>query len=175
MSDLIIHATTNTSQTGVIITDKTDWDTMPTPLFGIDNMAVNLYQTSLTTPVKVHQLTSTELASFKANGFIELSFITLNSTIYLNDDWWTVKMTANGGYHESNFSGFGIYADITHAVFSQINNLHVPEEIKYTAEKYCIMAMWRQGLKFLDTTSVNAREIKFRKRLASLQKMLLNL
>lgn len=174
MSDLIIHTTANTSQTGVIITDKTDWVSIGTTIDTIENVSVKLYQTSLVTPVKTFALNADQLASFKADGYVEISFLELYSTTYLADDWWTIKITANNGAHESNYSGFGIYADVTYDIFAQINNLHVPEEIKYNAEKFCIPAMWRQGLKFLDTTTVNSREIKFRKRLGSLQKMLLN-
>lgn len=175
MSDLLIYTTTNTQQTGIVITDKTDWTSLNLSNDSLTSITVSLYQSNLTFPVAQYVLNIQELSSFINSRYVELSFLQIYNTLYVEDGWWTVKITANDNAHESNFSGFGIYADITSAVFAEIDSLHVPEEIKYNAEKYCIIAIYRQGLKFLDTTTVNSREIKYNKRLKALQKMLLKI
>jgi hypothetical protein len=171
---LIIYAQTNSRQTGIVITDQTLWGTVtPGTISSLTSVSVNVYGASAITPEYVKSLTSLQLDTFKTTGSIELLFIDLAGSTMLTDGWYTIKITANSLAYVSNTTGFGIYADITHAVYSKINSLHVPEEIKYSAEKYCIYAMFLEGLRFLDTSTVVNRDIKFKKRLLSLQKMLL--
>ena len=172
MSDLIILVSSNASQTGVVITDETDWGSIGGSRNSLNSVIVNLYGTSLVTPSSSYALTELELDTFITTGSVEVSFLNLAGVLYIADGWWSLNITANSLAYVSNYAGFGIYASITFAVFSQINSLHVPEEVKYTAEKYCIYAMWLEGLKFLDTTNINSRGVKFAKRLLSLQKML---
>lgn len=175
MSDIVIYCTSNSAQTGVVITDKTDWGSVGGSLESLSDIILSIYSASLVTPAYQYQLTLAEADEYVTTGTIEILFTAIYGASYLNDGWWTAKITANSGDYVSNFSGFGLYSNITFAVFNQINGLHVPEQIKYDAEKYCIYAMWLEGLKFLDTTNVNSREIKFNKRLLSLQKMLLRI
>lgn len=175
MSNIVLNATSNAGQTGVILTDQTDWASLGVSRSVLTSITVDLYGASLVTPVSSYTLTAPELATFISDGVIELTFLSLYGAIYVNDGWWSIKTSSNSGAYVSNYSGFGIYASASFAVYSQINSLHVPEDIKYNAEKYCIMAMWLEGLKYLDTTNVNSRGVKFVKRLVSLQKMMLNI
>lgn len=171
--NIVTNATSNSGQTGVIIQDETDWGLIGGSINSLTNIVVSLYGTSLVAPLTSYTLTSTEEQSYVDNGLIDLSFDELNGNAYLDDGWYSVQIETNSGDYISNYSGFGIYAEITFAVFNLINSLHVPENVKYDSERYCVMAMWLEGLKYLDTTNVNSRDIKFKKRLLSLQRMLL--
>ena len=173
MANIIIYATSNSDQTGVVVTDKTDWTLLGVPRTTLTTIRLDLFGASLETPEYTYTLTSAERLTYVTDGVVEIPFISLSGAINVADGWWTLYMDGNSGAYVSNYSGFGIYADITFAVFSQINGLHSPEENKYDAEKYCKYAMYLKGLGFLDTTNVNSRDIKFTKRLRSLQKMLL--
>jgi hypothetical protein len=172
MANIIINATSNSYQTGVIITDQTDWAALGGSINDLSSVVINLYGSTLVTAYKVYNLTAGELSSFKSNGEIEIPFSTLAGTTYLDDGWWTIRVTANTLSYLSNYSEFGIWATIQYMVFSDINSLHTPEDIKYEAEKFCIKAMFSLGLEYLDTSNVNQRGDKFRKRLVSLQKMM---
>jgi len=175
MSDLIIFCSSNSKQTGVTIQDKTDWDLVGGSPSSLTNIIVNLYGTSLTSPVSSYRLSSAEELLFVETGEVDVVFKNLNGITYLDDGWWTINITTNSGANSSNYAGFGVWANIKYAVFSEINSLHSPEDIKYNAERYCLLSTWLQGLQYLDTTNINSRGIKFMKRLVSLQKMLLKI
>lgn len=174
--NIVINCTSNTRQNGVVISDETYWGSINGgSLSGLTQIIVNLYGASLVTPTYSYQLSSVEEATYIETGTVEISFAELAGSEYIDDGWWSIQITSNSDFYISNYSGFGIYASITFAVYSKINYLHVPEDIKYDAERYCLYVMWLEGLKFLDTTNVNSRQVKFTKRLLSLQKMLLNI
>lgn len=175
MSNIIIYATSNVAQDALNIEDQTDWTALGVPRSVLTSLVLNLYETSLVTPAYQYTLSGTELAAFVAYGAIEIPFLSSAGIIYIEDAWWNAVLTGNTGAYVSNYSGFGIYASITYAVFNQVNGLHVPEEIKFDAEKYATSVFFLEGLGNLDTTNVNSRGIKFQKRLISLQKMLLNI
>jgi len=175
MAAIAIFATSNSKQTGVELTDLTDWTALGVPRSVLTSISVELYGTSLVTPVSTYALTAPELATYVADGFLEILFTTLAGSIAINDGWWTVRMIANSNAYISNYSGFGIYSDITYGVWSLINSVHTPQEVKYDAERIVIPAIFLKGIGYLDTTNVNSRDVKFQKRLLSLQKMLLNI
>jgi len=175
MAQLIIYATSNAAQTGVVVYDQTDWDLVGGSIEDLTSIVIELYSASLVTPEHTYVLSPAQIEEYKANSEIEISFLELAGAININDGWWSLRMTASAGGYISNYSGFGIYADITYAVFSQINGMHVPEEIKYSAEKYCTYAIFLKGINYLDSTNVVSREIKFNKRLIALQKMLIRI
>jgi len=175
MTAIAIFATSNSKQTGVEITDLTDWTALGVPRSVLTSVSVELYGTSLVTPESTYALTAPELATYVADGFVEILFTSLAGSINVSDGWWTVRVTGNSSAYISNYSGFGIYSDITYGVWSLINSLHTPQEVKYDAESYAIPAIFLKGLGYLDTTNVNSRDVKFQKRLLSLQKMLLNI
>jgi len=176
MATTTIFTTSNSNQTGIIIYDNTDWTSLGVPRSVLNDITVSTYGSSLVTPAyPVYTMTEVQEAAFIADGQVEILFTDLVGAINLNDGWWTIRLSSNSGAYISNYAGFGIYADITYAVWSQINGLHVPEEDKFDAEKYCRYAMFLKGLGYLDTTNVSSREIKFNKRLLGLQKMLLNI
>lgn len=175
MAAITIYATSNSKQSGVEITDLTDWTALGVPRSTLTAISVELYGTSLVTPSSTYILTAPEIAAFVDDGFVEISFTSLAGAINVSDGWWTVRVLGNSSDYISNYSGFGIYSDITYGVWSLINSLHTPQNVKYDAEKYAIPAIFLKGLGYLDTTNVNSRDIKFQKRLLSLQKMLLNI
>lgn len=175
MSNILIYATSNVAQDALDITDQTDWASLGVPRSTLSSLVLNLYDTSLVTPEYQYTLSGTELSAFVTDGFVSIPFLSSAGIIYIEDAWWNAVLTGNSGAYVSNYSGFGIYASITYAVFNQINGLHVPEEVKFDAEKYATSVFFLEGLGNLDTTNVNSRGIKFQKRLISLQKMLLNI
>lgn len=175
MAAIVVNITSTVDQTGINITDQTDWTSLGVPRSTLTSLVLTLYETSLVTPVYTYTLSAGELSSFVTDGVVEISFLDATGTIYLDDSWWSGVLSGNTGAYVSNYSGFGIYASITYGVYSQVNSLHTPEDIKFNAEKYAIMVMFLEGLKYLDTTNVNSRGVKFQKRLISLQKMLLNI
>lgn len=175
MAQTLIYVTSNSDQSGIIITDQTDWVSLGVPRSTLSGISISLYDITLVTPTTTYILSNTEETNYKANGVIEIPFLSIVGLSFLADGWWNIKMSSNIGTYVSNYSGFGIYADITYVVFDQINSLHTPEEIKYSAEKFCIPAIFLKGLGYLDTTNVLSREIKFNKRLIALQKMTLNI
>jgi len=176
MATITIYASSNSNQTGIEITDQTDWAGLGVSRSVLDDITISVYGSSLSTPsYPVYTMTELQEAAFIADGFVEILFTDLVGLININDGWWTIRISANTGTYVSNYSGFGIYADITYAVWSKINGLHVPEEDKFDAQKYCQYAMFLKGLGYLDTTNVSSREIKFNKRLLALQKMILNI
>lgn len=175
MSNIVVNTTSNSAQTGIVIVDQTDWASLGVSRSILTSMRIDLYGAFLVTPVSLYTLDAPELASFVDTGTVELSFLKLYGSLYVADGWWTIQTSSNMDTYISNYSEFGVYASISFAVASQINSLHVPENIKYNAEKYCIMAMWLDYLKYLDTTNVNSRRQKFISRLISLQKMMLNI
>ena len=175
MAQTLIYATSNANQSGVIITDQTDWTTLGVSRSTLSGISISIYAESLVTPEYTYNFTVQNEADYIANGTIELLFSDIVGVVNLQDGWWTIKMSSNSGGYVSNFAGFGIYGDITYAVWSDINGLHSPEEAKYIAERYCLEAIYLKGLGYLDTTNVNSRAIKFQKRLIALQKMLLKI
>ena len=176
MATITIFCTSNSAQTGVVINDQTDWTSLGVPRSTLNDITLSVYEDNLVRPeYPVYTLTEDQEATFIADGEVEILFTDLVGAINLNDGWWIIRMSANTGGYVSNYCGFGIYADITYAVWSQINGLHVPEEDKFNSEKYCRYAIFLKGLGYLDTTNVSSREIKFNKRLLALQKMLLKI
>jgi len=175
MSNLVIFASSNATQTGVQINDQTNWVPIDSSRDSLTGLVVSLYSTDSVTPISTYRLTELELNTFIDTGTIEISFLKLNGNLYVEDGWYWVSINGNAGNLISNNSGFGIYAGITGAVFSQVNDLHVPEDIKYNAEKIIMPVLYLEGLKYLDTTSVNSRDTKFNKTLLSIQRMLLRI
>jgi len=175
MAAIVITAATDATQTSLVIEDRTDWTSIGDTISSLTSIDVEIYTTSLVTPAYTYSLSSPEVDYYVLNGTITLTFLTIAGQLYLDDGFYNVKLSANTGDYISNNYGFGVYADITYAVFSEINSLDTPESIKFNAEKFCTYAMFLEGLKYLDTTSVNNRDIKFNKRLTALNKMLLNI
>ena len=174
MAQTVIYTTSNSTQDGIIITDQTDWTQLGQTISVLSGISISLYDDTLSL-VTTYSLSNTEETEYNANGTVEIPFINIVNNTFLEDAWWTIQMSSNSGAYISNYSSFGIYADITYIVFSQINNLHVPEDIKFNAEKYCIPAIFLKGLGYLDTTNIVSREVKFNKRLIALQKMTANI
>lgn len=172
---IIIVAQTDASQTSLTITDKTAWTSTDYTIASLNSLVVNIYSSSLIDPEYIYTLSASELTYFKLNGTITLSFTQMFGNLYLSDGFYNARTTANSGEFISNFYGFGIYVDITYAVTNMINSLDSAESIKFDAEKYATQMMFLEGLKYLDTTTINNRDIKFNKRLKALNRVILDL
>lgn len=175
MPAIVITTQTDSTQTSLIITDGTDWAGIGDDISSLTSITLNLYKDSLVSPLNSYTLSAEEVSYYVANGTITLTFEQMFGQIYLDDSFYNLQMDGNSGTYLSNYSGFGIYADITYAVYNEVNNIDTPEAIKYNAEEYATMTMFLEGLRYLDTTNVNSREVKFTKRLSALNKMLLNI
>ena len=93
-------------------------------------------------------------------------------TDYISDNWYDIQLIGNNGDYESNLDGFASYAYIEPYVFiNNLNNLHTPDEYRGSIENIALQIMWLQGLKYLDTSTVNDRRIKSIKRLKGLIKL----
>jgi len=174
---IVITASTDATQTSLVIEDRTDWTSISDVITSITSLTLNIFTTSLVTPAYVYDFTQEEVDYYVLNGTITLTFLQTVGDLYLEDGFYNAQLIGNfeqATEYVSNFYGFGIYVDITYAVFSEINSIDTSENLKMNAEKYCTYAMFLEGLKYLDTTSVNSRDIKFNKRLTALNKMLLS-
>ena len=56
--------------------------------------------------------------------------------------------------------------------FEQINSLHTPESISTTIENLFMKKLMLEGLEELDTSTIVSRDVKFKKRLSKLTKLL---
>jgi len=175
MAAIVITATTDPTQTSLIVEDRTDWTSIGDTIDSLTTITLNIYTTSLVTPTYSYELTQQERDAYVLDGTVTLTFLVVAGDLYLEDGFYNAELTANSETYVSNPYGFGIYADITYAVFSEINSIDTSDNLKMNAEKFCTYAMFLEGLKYLDTTSVNNRDIKFNKRLTALNKMLLNI
>lgn len=172
---IVIISQTDSTQTSLTIEDRTDWGAIGDSISSLTSVDINIYSTSLVTPQYTYTLSSSELDYYKLNGTITLTFMQMTGSLYLEDGFYNTQLTANSEDYISNYYGFGIYVDINYAVTNMINSIDSPENIKFDAEKYGINMMFLEGLKYLDTTTINNRDIKFNKRLIALNKTLLNI
>ena len=160
-----IRTVRNTDSKGITITSESYLDL-------ITSITLNFYTTSADTPLETYDLTAGEVTSFVSNGTISLSFLSMFGSEYISDNWYDVQMIGNAGDYESNLDGFASYAYIEPYVFiNNLNNLHPPDEYRGSIENVALQVMWLQGLKYLDTSTVNDRRIKSIKRLKGLIKL----
>ena len=82
-----------------------------------------------------------------------------------------VELIGDSGDYVSNKPGFGSDAYITVIVNENINSLHTPDQNRGNIETLAMQRMFLDGLKYLDTSTVNDRSIKWKKRYNVLSKM----
>lgn len=141
-------------------------------LDGLTEVIFNFYTTSTVSPVYTYTLTVEELADFIANGEITLTFLQTFGTEYASDNWYIVQLEGSGDdTYTSNYDGFGSDAYITPKVYQNINNLHTPETRKDVIEELLMQVMMLEGMKYLDTSTINSRDNKWKKRFNALVKM----
>jgi len=161
---MIIDVNITTDKKSVIIKDQTDWTEENYALDDLTSIKLYFYTDSLESADDTYQLTSLELSEYTAVGEITLSFETIFGRTYAIDNWYTVKLTGNSDTYESNLTGFGSDVYITYKVFSNINDLRTPEEYRGDIEPLAMQVMFLDTMKYLDTSTINNRSIKWKKR-----------
>lgn len=138
----------------------------------IATISLNFYTTSTTSVYDTYDFTVSEVNEFVSNGTITLTFLTMFGTDYIPDNWYDIQMVGNTDGYISNLDGFASYAYIEPLIFiNNLNNLHTPDEYRGSIEKVALQVMWLQGLKYLDTSTVNDRRIKSLKRMKALLRL----
>lgn len=138
----------------------------------ISSITLNFYTSSQTSVYDTYELSAAEISSFISNGSITLTFLTMFGTEYISDNWYDIQMIGNSGDYESNLDGFASYAYLEPLVYiNNLNNLHTPDEQRGSIENIALQIMWLQGLKYLDTSTVNDRRVKSLKRMKGLLKL----
>lgn len=162
---ITIRTVRDTDSKGITITSSDYLDS-------ITSIVLNLYTTSADIAYDTYTFTGEEVAEFVSNGTIDLDFLTMFDLEYLPDNWYDIQLVGNSGDYESNLDGFASYAYIEPYVYiNNLNNLHTPDEYRGSIENIALQIMWLQGLKYLDTSTVNDRRVKSIKRLKGLIKL----
>lgn len=162
---ITIQTTRSTDHKSITITSTSYLDLITT-------INLNFYTTSTTSPTDTYTFTEAEVSEFVSNGTITLTFLTMFNLDYLTDNWYDIQMDGNGGDYISNLDGFASYAYLEPLIYiNNLNNLHTPDEYRGSIEKIALQIMMLQGLKYLDTSTINDRRIKSIKRMKSLLKL----
>lgn len=162
-------ATTITIQTTRATDGKSITITSSDYLDYITSIVLNFYTTSSDSPWDTYTLTGSEVSSFISAGEISLTFSTMFGTEYISDNWYDIQLIGNNGDYISNLDGFASYSYLEPLIYiNQLNNLHTPDEYRGSIEAIALNIMWLQGLKYLDTSTVNDRRIKSLKRMKAL-------
>ena len=159
---ITIRTVRDTDSKGITITSSDFLDL-------ITDITLNFYTADTTSPEDTYTLTAGEVSTFVSTGTISLSFLTMFGTDYISDNWYDVQMIGNNGDYISNLDGFASYSYLEPLIYiNQLNNLHTPDEYRGSIEAIALNIMWLQGLKYLDTSTVNDRRIKSLKRMKAL-------
>jgi len=138
----------------------------------ITSIDLNFYTTTLLTPVKTYIFTEQNISDFVANGTITLTFLSIFDSEFIQDNWYVTQIVGNIDEYVSNYDGFGIYTYVKTKVFEQINSLHTPETSVSNIETLFMKKVFLEGLQELDNSTVISRDVKFKKRLLALTKLL---
>lgn len=168
MTDISIEVTLQNNQKGITITSTSF-------LSSITEMVLSFYTTAgWDTYIlwDTYTLTEAELLEFDSNGEITLLFEDMFGDEYIQDNWYILQAVGDAGDYISNHDGFGVYFWVKTKVYEQINSLHTPEIISTNIENLFLKKMLLEGIEELDTSTIVSREVKFKKRLSILTKML---
>lgn len=165
MADKTIEVTLQNNQRSIKITSTSSLST-------VSELVLNFYTTSLTTPIETYTLSSDELDALDALGEVEITFEAIFGDEYIQDNWYILQAIGNSGGFVSNYDGFGVYTWVKTKVYEQINSLHTPEIISTNIENLFLKKMLLEGIEELDNSTIVSRDIKFKKRLSILTKML---
>jgi len=166
MVDIHIEATLQNNQRSIKVTSTSNLST-------ITELVLNFYNTSdLTTPYETYTLTTPEVLEFDSNGEITLTFEDMFGDEYIQDNWYILQVIGDSGDFVSNYDGFGVYTWVKTKVYEQVNSLHTPEIISTNIENLFLKKILLEGIEELDNSTIVSRDIKFKKRLAILTKML---
>jgi hypothetical protein len=162
---IIIQTSRSTDSKSITITSESYLDL-------ITSIVLNFYTTSTNSVYDTYTLTELEVSNFVSNGTITLTFQTMFASGYVPDNWYDIQMVGNDGDYLSNLDGFASYAYLEPVIYiNNLNNLHTPDEYRGSVEKIALQIMWLQGLKYLDTSTVNDRRVKSLKRMKGLLKL----
>lgn len=168
---ILIKVTRSADQKSITVTDTTDWSIVTGTIDSLTDIILNFYTNDLETPSDSYTMTSEEEDEYTANGTISLTFLTMFSTEFIADDWYQVQMSATSGDYISNYYGFGVFISIKNTVYENIDDLYTPDRDKGHMESLYFQYMALNGLDWLDISEAANRQIKFERRLESLQKL----
>lgn len=162
-------------QKSITVTDVTEWvgDTIDS----LVDIKLSFYINNGNTAFAEYEFTAGEEAEYTGSGEITLVFEDILPAVvttdgFIPDNWYIVKMTADTETYVSNYEGFGVYTFIKNKVYDQVNGLRTPEQYRGNIEEIYQSFMFMKGLEYLDTSNILSKEIKFKKRLSALTKML---
>ena len=165
MATITIQTTKSTDQRSITITSESYLDL-------ITSADLSIFTTSLSTAVATYTLSAGEVSTFVSTGSVTLTFLQIFGTEFIQDNWYITYLDGNSGDYVSNYDGFGIYTYVKTKVYEQVNSLHTPEFTTSTMESLFLKKLFLEGLDYLDTSTIVSRDIKFKKRLSALTKML---
>lgn len=147
----------------ITITDDTDWSVITGTIDSLTSVTLSFYTTTTESSDYTYEFTATDLANYTNVGYITLTFETMFGREYAIDNWYEVQMNGNSDDYLSNYAGFGTDVYITSSVYDNINSLHTPESYKYNIEPLALQIITLNAMKYLDTSTINDRSIKWKK------------
>jgi len=164
---IVITATKNASQTAIMVREESGISRA-----GFTNVVLYLVAEDFPLATTIYTLTAAQRSAFISAGQVEIEFLDIFRKVNIADDWWTINVHAASDAYLSNDFYFGVYADTRFSVYSVVNGVHIPETNKGKSEIMYAPVMFINGMGYLDTSSINDRGVKFKKRKAAINKML---
>lgn len=162
----------STDQKSITITDETSWAEISGTLESLTSITLNLYTSSTSSADYTYVMSESEILEYTSNGEITLTFSDIMGTTYATDNWYIGQMDGNDSDYISNYEGFGTYYYVKNYIYNQlINGLNTPERDLSTIQPLHFSMLMLKGLEELDTSTVISRDIKFKKRLSALTKL----
>lgn len=166
-----ILVTRSANQKSITITDNTDWTDVNGTIDDFTDIVLNFYTTDTSSTVETYTFTSEEVLEYINNSTITLYFEDLFGSEYIQDNWYIVQMVVNTDEFVSDYDGFGTYIYLKTKVYELINSLHTPTLYRSQMEKFYHLHMCIKALEYLDTSEILSRDVKFKKNLIALTKL----
>lgn len=139
----------------------------------LTSIVLYVYITTTSSPEYTYEFSAEELTEYKSNGSVTITFLDLSGNTYLTDNWYLGLMDGNDGDYLSNYDGFGTYYYTKNKLYTEgVNGLNTPERDLPTMQALHFNMIALKGLEELDTSNNVSRDVKFKKRLSALTKML---
>lgn len=166
-----ILVTRSTNQKSITVTDNTDWIGVNGTIDDFTDIVLNFYTTDTSSAVESYTFTPEEVIEYVSNSTISLDFEDVFRAEYIQDNWYIVQMVVNTDDFVSDYDGFGTYIYLKTKVYELINSLHTPTLYRAQMEKIYQLHMFIRALEYLDTSEVLSRDVRFKKILIALTKM----
>lgn len=170
---LEIQVERSTDQKSITITDQTDWSQITGTIDSLTSIVIKFYTSSIASSDATYTFTTDEVSEYTSNAEITLTFETIFGSTYIADNWYIVQMEGNEDDYLSNYEGYGTYYYTKNKVYTQnVNGLNTPERDLSIMQPIHFNMISLKGLEELDNSNTLSRDIKFKKRLSALTKML---